>query len=230
MKVDILTLFPQFFEGLSSYSILGRALQTGILELRVHDIRDFTQDRHQQADDYRFGGGPGMLLKPDPIFRAFSAVVSGTKPRPLVIYPSPQGKIFSQEVADDLAGESHLVFLCGHYKGIDQRIIERWVDREYSLGDFVLTGGEIAALAMIDATVRMIPGAIGDIDSALGDSFRENMLDCAHYTRPENIEGLTVPGVLLSGHHKNIDIWRDATANFLTRRRRPDLIEKKSQD
>ena len=138
--------------------------------------------------------------------------------------------MFNQSIADEIAKEQHLVFLCGHYKGLDQRIIERWVDREYSLGDYVLTGGEIAAVAMIDAAVRMIPGTIGDLGSALGDSFRNSLLDCPHYTRPENLAGSKVPGVLLSGHHKNIEIWRNAAAEFLTAQRRPDLVKKNSQD
>ncbi|MDP8241373.1 MAG: tRNA (guanosine(37)-N1)-methyltransferase TrmD [Candidatus Hatepunaea meridiana] len=226
LKVDILTLFPQFFDSIFNYSILKRACDADILDVNIFDLREYTTDRHHQADDYRFGGGAGMLLKPEPIFRAFKNIIPDVKPKPLIIYPTPQGIPFNQDVADELSKETHLVFLCGHYKGVDQRVIERWVDREYSLGDYVLTGGEIAAAVMVDSAVRMIPGVLGDIDSALDDSFRHNLLDCPHYTRPENLNGLSVPGVLLSGHHRNIALWRKITAQFLTKKRRPELNKK----
>jgi len=224
MHVDIITLFPRFFDGVFLNSILKRAIDAGTLKVNIHNLRDFTTDRHHQADDYRFGGGAGMLLKPEPIFRAFEKAVAHVKPRPLVIYPTPQGIPFDQDCAEELSGQGHLIFICGHYKGVDQRVIERWVDREYSLGDYVLTGGEIAAAAMIDAAVRMIPGVLGDIDSARTDSFQHGMLDCPHYTRPEELEGLSVPGVIMSGHHRNIELWRNAAARFLTKKRRPDLL------
>lgn len=226
MKVDILSLFPGVFDSVFKYSILKRAIESGILRIKIHDLRSFTTDKHRQADDYRFGGGPGMLLKPDPIFRAFKEITDGVKPRPLVIFPTPQGKQFNQEIADELSNERHLIFLCGHYKGIDQRVVERWIDREYSIGDYVITGGETAVAVIIDAVVRMIPGVLGDTESALGDSFRKATLDCPHYTRPEKLEGIGIPGVLTSGHHKNIKIWRRIAAGFLTRQRRPDLLTK----
>jgi len=229
LKVEIITLFPSFFDGIFDHSILKRSVDAGALEVTIHNLRDYTTDKHHQADDYRFGGGPGMLLKPEPLFSLFNKIVKDTKPRPTVIYPTPQGVPFSQDIADELSRERHIVFLCGHYKGVDQRVIERWVDKEYSIGDYVLTGGEIAAVVMIDTAVRMIPGVLGDIDSARGDSFRGDMLDCSHYTRPEAIKGYGVPGVLLSGHHKNIELWRRSTALFLTRQRRLDIL-KKSKD
>ena len=228
MKVDILTLFPGFFDGVFDYSILKRAVDAGKLEVKIHDLRDFTTDKHHQADDYRFGGGPGMLLKPEPIFRAFKKILPAIRPKPLVIFPSPQGAVFTQEAADELSSDRHLVFLCGHYKGIDQRVVDRWVDREYSIGDYVLTGGEIATVVIIDSVVRMIPGVLGDAESALSDSFREDRLDCAHFTRPEILDGQRVPGVLTSGHHKNIGIWRRITAKYITEQRRPDILLKQS--
>lgn len=224
MKIEIITLFPGFFNSVFNESILKRALDAGFIKTIVHDLRRYTTDKHQQADDYRFGGGAGMLLKPEPFFRAFKSVIPESKPRPLVIYPTPQGCSFNQQIADELAVESHLVFLCGHYKGVDQRVIERWVDREYSLGDFVVSGGEVASATMIDAIVRLIPGVLGDLDSALTDSFRSGVLDGPHYTRPEEYDGLQVPGVLIKGHHRNIQIWRRITAELVTRYKRSDLL------
>ncbi len=228
MKVEVITLFPGFFEGVFGQSILRRAQEAGALEPCIHDLREFTTDRHGQADDYRYGGGPGMLLRPEPLFGAFERILSKAESRPLVIYPTPQGEPFTQAAADELARQRHLVFLCGHYKGVDQRVVERWVDREYSIGDYVLTGGETAVAVMVDAAVRLIPGVLGDADSARSDSFRSGGLDGPHYTRPDVTRGLRVPGVLVSGHHRNIERWRRATARYLTRRRRPDLIDNKS--
>jgi len=225
LKVDIITLFPEFFDGVFNHSILKRAVDSGALIYNIHDLRSYTTDKHHQADDYRFGGGAGMLLKPEPLFAALKQITDGVKPAPLVIFPTPQGVPFNQSIADDLSRQSHLVFICGHYKGVDQRVIDRWVDREYSLGDYVLTGGEIAITAIIDSAVRMIPGVLGDIDSARSDSFRDNVLDCPHYTRPEELEGLRVPGVLMSGHHLNIETWRRITSGFLTKRRRKDILK-----
>jgi len=226
LKVEILTLFPKFFDSVFDQSILSRARASGALEISVHDLRRFTTDRHQQADDYLYGGGPGMLMKPEPIFRAFEQLVAGVKPRPLVVYPSAQGKRFTQAAAAELSQQQHLVFLCGHYKGVDQRVVERWVDLEYSLGDYVITGGEIATAAMVDAAVRLIPGVLGDAGSAAGDSFQGDRLDCAHYTRPERFEGMDVPGVLLTGNHKQIECWRRMNSGFLTQTRRPDILKK----
>lgn len=229
LKIDIVTLFPDFFDNVFNQSILNRACEAGFIRIDVHDLRQYTTDKHHQADDYRFGGGAGMLLKPKPCFKILHKLVQDRKPRPLVIFPTPHGSPFKQETADDFIREQHLVFLCGHYKGVDQRIVDRWVDRQYSVGNFVLSGGEIATLAIIDATVRMIPGVLGDLDSALTDSFRSNLLDGPHYTRPEEVEGLGVPGVLINGHHKNISHWRRITSELMTKYRRPDL-NKTEQD
>jgi tRNA (guanine37-N1)-methyltransferase len=225
LKVEIITLFPEFFNGVFNHSILKRAIDSNALECIIHDLRDYTTDKHHQADDFRFGGGAGMLLKPEPLFAVLREIVDNVKPRPLVIYPTPQGIPFCQDIADELSKQSHIIFICGHYKGIDQRVIDRWVDREYSIGDYVLTGGEIAVTAIIDAAIRMKPGVLGDIDSANTDSFRNNCLDCPHFTRPEELDGLRVPGVLISGHHLNIETWRRITSEFLTRRRRKDLLK-----
>ena len=224
MKVEIITLFPEFFNGIFNHSILKRAIDNEALEYIIHDLRDYTTDKHHQADDFRFGGGAGMLLKPEPLFAVLREIVDNVKPRPLVIYPTPQGIPFSQDIADELSKQSHIIFICGHYKGIDQRVVDRWVDREYSIGDYVLTGGEIAVTAMIDAAIRMKPGVLGDIDTARSGSFRNNFLDCPHFTRPEELDGLRVPGVLMSGHHLNIETWRRITSEFLTKRRRKDLL------
>ncbi len=224
MKVDVVTLFPEIFSGIFTESILQRAVKSEHLTVNLHNLRDYTNDKHHQADDYRFGGGPGMLLKPEPFFRVLREIFKNAEKRPLVIFPSPQGELFSQESANELSQEEHLVFLCGHYKGVDQRVIERWVDREYSLGDYVITGGELATAVMVDAAVRLIPGVLGDLDSALTDSFQDGYLDSFHYTRPEIINDNRVPGVVLSGHHVNIDIWRREMAKLITRQRRPDMI------
>jgi len=226
LRVDIVSLFPSFFNSIFDQSILRRACESGKLEVKLYDLRGYCTDKHHQADDYRFGGGAGMLLKPEPCHRALEAVLTGVRPTPLVIFPTPQGIPFTQDIADELARELHLVFLCGHYKGIDQRVIDRWVDREYSLGDYVLTGGELASSVIIDAVVRMLPGVLGDLDSALGDSFRKGRLDSPHWTRPETCAGVGIPGILKGGHHKNIERWRRLTAEFLTAARRPDISRK----
>ncbi|MBM3326511.1 MAG: tRNA (guanosine(37)-N1)-methyltransferase TrmD [Calditrichaeota bacterium] len=224
MKVDIITLFPGLIEGFFGESIIRRARQFGLLEVQIHNLRSFTTDKHQQADDYIFGGGAGMLLKPEPFFRALKSILAGAERRPLVICPSAAGEPFRQAHAEALSRERHLIFICGHYKGLDQRVIERFADREYSLGDYVITGGELAAVVMLDAAIRLIPGALGDFDSARGDSFQGNRLDAPHYTRPEEYEGLRIPEVLRSGNHRNIDLWRQATAGIITKMRRPELI------
>ena len=230
LKIEIVTLFPHFFDGVFTESILGRAQKFGAVEFVMHDLRRYATDKHHKADDYLYGGGAGMLLKPEPLFRVLKEITEAADVRPLIIYPTPQGKSFQQSDADRLAHHHHIIFICGHYKGIDQRVVERWVDLEYSLGDFVVTGGEIAVTAMVDAIVRLLPGVLGDFDSARTDSFRSDRLDCPHYTRPEEVDGLTVPGVLLSGHHRNIEHWRRITAELLTGRRRPDLKTKETKN
>lgn len=226
MRVDILTLFPNYFKSILETSILKRAVDGGKLNVIIRDLRRFAHDQHHLADDYRFGGGAGMLIKPEPCFEAIKSILPESGPRPLVIYPSPQGKKFMHADAVELSREGWLVFLCGHYKGVDHRVIERWVDREYSLGDYIITGGEPAVAVMVDACVRLIPDVLGDLDSARTDSFIDGRLDGPHYTRPKVIDGMAVPAVLRSGNHSNIERWRQITARLLTRHRRPDLISK----
>ncbi|MBM3329353.1 MAG: tRNA (guanosine(37)-N1)-methyltransferase TrmD [Calditrichaeota bacterium] len=222
MRIDVISLFPGLVAGVVGESILKRACDAGLVKILLHDLRKFAVGKHNQADDYLFGGGAGMLLKPEPFFRAMGQF-DGVRPRPLVICPSAAGEVFDQESAAGLARERHLVFLCGHYKGLDQRAIDRLVDREYSLGNYVVTGGELAAAVMIDATVRLMPGVLGDFDSARGDSFQGLRLDAPHYTRPAECEGLTVPAVLQEGHHRNVGHWREAMGKLILSQRRPDL-------
>lgn len=227
MKVEILTLFPQFFESIFSQSMMLRAREMGALEVATKDLRRFGVGKHQQADDYRFGGGAGMLMRPEPLFEAMREVMAEAQRRPLVIFPTPSGKPFQQQDAIELSRESHLVIICGHYKGIDQRVIDRWVDREYSLGDYVVTGGELAAAVIVDATARLLPGVLGDFDSARGDSFYQGALDAPHYTRPAEYAGERVPALLDGGHHKKIQSWREALSHYITKTKRPDLLKRK---
>ncbi|MFN3821567.1 MAG: tRNA (guanosine(37)-N1)-methyltransferase TrmD [bacterium] len=223
MLIEVVTLFPEVIEAFTGYSILRRACDTGLVKFKIHPLRSFGKGRHLQVDDYRFGGGPGMLLMPEPLFAIMESILTNSPERPLVIVPSAQGKPFRQDEAKRLSQENHLIFICGHYKGIDQRVIDRFSDVEYSVGDYVLSGGELAAAVIIDATIRLIPGVLGDWDSARGDSFYQPSLDAPHYTRPEVVAQLKVPEVLLSGNHRNIFAWRQAMSSLLTRKRRPDL-------
>ncbi len=226
MKIEIITLFPQLFNGFFRESMMARAIAAGHLEIVLHDLRNYCEDKHKQADDYRFGGGAGMLMKPEPFFKVLEKITQEAARRPLIIFPTPQGKPFVQADAVELSQKPHLIFICGHYKGIDQRVIERWVDRQFSLGDYVLTGGELGTAVIVDASARLLPGVLGDFDSARGDSFYESLLDAPHYTRPEVFAGISVPGALSGGHHKNIGHWRDALSRFITEKHRPDLLKK----
>jgi len=227
LQFDILTLFPGFFEGPLSESMLSRAREKGLISIRIINIRDFTTDRHHVADDYPYGGGAGMVMKPEPIVRALREL-NETPPVPYIIYLSPQGRLFNQECARQLAQKERLVLLCGHYEGIDERVRLHYVDEELSIGDYVLTGGETPALVVLDAVARMIPGVLGNEDSFRNDSFYAGILDYPHYTRPEVFEGERVPEILLSGHHKGIDEWRRCQALARTLKFRPDLLEKAS--
>ncbi len=225
MRCDILTLFPDMVEAVLSASILKRAREKGLLEVRVVNIRDFTDGRHKVADDYPYGGGAGMVLKPEPIFRAVDHVCAEGDDRRLVLL-SPQGRPFTQAVAEEFAKESRrLVFLCGHYEGIDERVRLGLAPEELSVGDYVLTGGELAALVVVDATARLIPGVLGDRQSAETDSFSGSLLDYPHYTRPPVFRGMDVPDVLRSGDHQAIQAWRRAQALRSTYAKRPDLLE-----
>ena len=223
MKINILTLFPEMFSGFKSESIIGRAVEKEILEINIVNIRDFCYDKHKQADDMPFGGGAGMVMKPEPLLRALETLEGK------VIYTSPQGVRFDQKLAVKLAQEEELTIIAGHYEGIDERVIESRVDMEVSIGDFVLTGGELPAMVMTDCIARLIPGVIKK-ESYENDSFFNGLLDYPHYTRPAEYEGMKVPEVLLSGHHKNIELWRMKESLKRTYLRRKDLLEKRKLD
>ena len=221
MRVDVLTLFPGIFEGPLRESLLGRAIAAGLVGVRVHDIRDHTHDRHRQADDYGFGGGPGMVMKAEPVFEAVEALGEGRK---RVILLSPAGRRLDQGLARELAAEPWLVLICGRYEGVDERVVEGLPAEEISIGDFVLAGGEVAALAVLEAVTRLIPGVVGNEGSLVPESFEDGLLDYPHFTRPRSFRGIDVPDVLLSGDHGQIADWRRKAALEKTRRNRPDLL------
>ena len=217
------------FRGPLDESIIKRAREKGLVEIEIIDLRDFTTDKHKQIDDYPYGGGPGMILKPEPFFRAVEAIkAKSAAPEDLkIILTTPQGRRYTQQVARELSACREMVVLCGHYKGVDERVREYLANDEISIGDYILTGGELAALVIIDSVVRLLPGAISDLDSAKTDSFEQGLLDCPYYTRPENLNGMRVPEVLLSGHHAEIARWRREQALKRTQQRRKDLLETK---
>jgi len=221
LRVDVLTLFPGIFDGPLRESLLGRALASGLVEVRVHDIRQHTHDRHRQVDDYGFGGGPGMVMKPEPVFEAVEALDEGRK---RIIVLSPSGRPRTQALARELAAEPWLVLVCGRYEGVDERVVEGLPAEELSIGDFVLSGGEVAALVVLEAVSRLIPGVLGNEESLEGESFEHGLLDHPHYTRPREFRGMAVPEVLLSGDHGAIAEWRRQAALDKTRRHRPDLL------
>ena len=224
MRIDVLTIFPDLIRQVLSFSIPGRAIESGILEVVAHDLRDHTDDVHRTVDDTPYGGGAGMVFKPEPIARALKAIPrQGSLEN--VIYLTPEGNRFDQETANRLSVADQLVLLCGRYRGIDDRIRQNYVTEEISIGDYVLSGGELPALVLIEALVRLIPGAVGDAESALQDSFQDGRLDCPWFTKPRNFEGLEVPEILLSGDHRKIIKWREEEAEMRTRERRPDLQE-----
>ena len=223
MKIDILTLFPEMFTPLKT-SIIGRAVDSGKLQINIVDIRDYTLDKHKKCDDTPFGGGAGMVMMPQPIADAIKAVdPNHTAKR---IYLSPKGRVFKQSTVLEYSKESHLLLLCGHYEGVDQRVLDLFIDEELSIGDFVLTGGEIPAMAVVDAVARYVDGVIKD-QSLEQESFASGLLEYPHYTRPQEFMGLKVPEVLLSGHHENINKWRLEKSQQITEKNRPDLLEKK---
>ncbi len=226
MRIDILSPFPKMFEGFLGESILKKAQEKGIVTIKIWDLRDFSEDKHRTVDDYPYGGGPGMILKPEPIFRAMDKLEKETKKKSRLFFMTPQGEPFMQEKAKELSQEKHLTFICGHYRGVDERVVEAFHPEEISVGDYVLTGGELAAAVMVDAVVRLIPGVLGDSDSAEGDSFSSELLDHPHYTRPEEFRDMRVPEILLSGHHAKIDAWRQERALERTKKKRPDLLNK----
>jgi len=224
MKIDIVTIFPEIAEAPLQASIMGRAVESGKVRIACHDLREYTTDRHRRVDDIPYGGGPGMVMKPEPFFAAVEALRTDES---RVILMTPQGAPFRQSRAVELAGESHLVFLCGHYEGVDHRVVEALVDEEISIGDYVLTNGTIAAAVVVDAVVRLVPGVLGDERSAEEESFSGDggLVEAPHYTRPAEFRGRTVPEVLLSGHHAEIAAWRARMAEERTRTNRPDLVE-----
>ena len=222
MKIDVLTLFPEMFSAVQT-SMLGRAADKGILEINLFNIRDYTVNKHNRVDDYPFGGGVGMLMQADPIFRSLQAIDAGDKK---IIYMSPKGKILNQEKIKSLSKEENLVILCGHYEGIDQRILDYWDIEEVSIGDYILTGGEPAAIVMIDTVSRMIPGVLGDQAGIMEESIYSGLLEAPQYTKPREYMDMSVPDVLLSGHHQNIHLWKYEQALIETKNKRPDLLEK----
>jgi tRNA (guanine37-N1)-methyltransferase len=226
MHVDIITLFPGLFDGFLNDAVIKRATGKGVLEVKVHNLRDWTSDRHQTVDDYPFGGGAGMVLKPEPIFAAYRDVLANRPSKPLSVYFTPSGELLNQDMVQQFQQEEELIFLCGRYKGVDQRILDTHVDRLVSIGDYVLSGGELPAMVLLEAMSRLIPGVLNDIESALTDSHQTNLLEGPLYTRPEDFEGKQVPEVLLSGDHRKIADWRAEKAMEITRERRPDLWER----
>ncbi len=224
MRIDILTLFPEMFQGPFSESIIKRAREQGSVEIFLHDIRDYSEDKHKRVDDYPFGGGAGMVMQIGPIASVIDKLKS-ERDYDEVIYMTPDGYRFNQKIANSLSIKTNLILLCGHYKGVDQRVRDHYITSEISIGDYVLTGGELAAAVVVDAVVRLIPGVISDETSALSDSFQDNLLAPPVYTRPADFNGWKVPDVLLSGHQKAIDTWREEQSLLRTRKLRPDLLE-----
>lgn len=223
MRFDVLTLFPEMFEPVKT-SIIGRAINQEIIELNLVNFREFSTDKQKHVDDCPYGGGAGMVIKPEPVYAAYKSIVQDLEYKPKLIFLSPQGKVFNQKMAKELAKEKHLILLCGHYEGIDQRVIDEIVDEEVSIGDYVLTGGELPAMVMIDAISRNIDGVLNN-ESIKDESFNDDYLEYPQYTRPEVFLGRRVPEVLLSGHHANIEKWRREQSIINTRNKRPDLIK-----
>ena len=226
MRIDCLTLFPEMMEAVLSESIIGRAREAGILQIACTNIRDYAENKHNRVDDAPYGGGMGMVMQPGPVYRAYCAVKEQAATKPKVIYLSPKGRVLTQNIAKELAKEEHLVFLCGHYEGIDERVLEEIVDEELSIGDYVLTGGELPALTVIDAVARMIPGVLPSEEAFSEESLYNGLLEYPQYTRPPVFMGREVPEVLLSGHHENIGKWRREQAIKTTLQKRPELLDK----
>lgn len=225
MNFYVLTLFPEMIQQGLGTSITGRALEKGTISLEAVNIRDYAENKHHKVDDYPYGGGAGMVMQAAPVYGAYEAVKEKIAYRPRVVYLTPQGQVFHQKMAEELAREENLVFLCGHYEGIDERVLEEIVTDYVSIGDYVLTGGELPAMVMIDAISRMVPGVLSNEESARTESFSDNLLEHPQYSRPEVWRGKNVPQVLLSGHHANIEKWRREQSLLRTASRRPDLLE-----
>lgn len=230
MRFDIMTLFPELVQTVLGESIIGRAQKSGAIKIKCHNIRDFSEDKHRRVDDTPYGGGKGMLMMAPPIYNCFESIIKEAEldgsARRKVVYMSPRGKLFDQSKAKELSELDHLVILCGHYEGVDQRIIDEIVDEEISIGDFVLTGGEIPACIVTDAVARLVDGVLSDAECYEKESISGGLLEYPQYTRPYEFHGVSVPDVLISGHHENIDKWREECSEEITRERRPDLYEK----
>ena len=226
MRIDIITLFPEMFEPVFGDSIIGRARQSGAVEIHTHQLRDYAFDKHRRVDDTPYGGGMGMLMKAEPIALCFEAICEETGERPHFIYMSPQGKTLSQGRLKELAEYKNICVLCGHYEGVDQRLLDTFIDEEISIGDFVLTGGEIPAMAFTDALCRMVPGVLTNNECFTEESHFNGLLEYPQYTKPSEWRGIEVPEVLLSGHHANIEKWRKEKSLEVTAKKRPDLLEK----
>jgi tRNA (guanine37-N1)-methyltransferase len=226
MIADVITIFPEMVESALATGVVGRARDRGVVDVRVRNLRDYTDDRHRTVDDVPYGGGPGMVMKPEPLFRAVEAVAAERGPASAVILMTPQGQPLTHDLADRLSRLERLVVICGRYEGVDERVSQRLVTHEVSIGDYVLTGGELPALVLLDAVTRLVPGVVGDAESVAADSFVRGLLDHPHYTRPAVFRGDAVPDVLLSGHHGEIDRWRGGERVRRTLERRPDLMAK----
>ena len=226
MNFHVMTLFPEMIEQGMNTSVTGRALNQGLISLNAVNIRDFAFNKHKHVDDYPYGGGAGMVMQAEPIYLAWESITGAMEKKPRRIYVTPQGRVFNQTMARELSREEDLVFLCGHYEGVDERILEEIVTDYVSIGDYVLSGGELAAMVMMDAVSRLVPGVLGNEESAEFESFQDNLLEHPHYTRPAVFRGRPVPEVLLSGHHANIDRWRRNQSLKRTKERRPDLLDR----
>lgn len=226
LRFDILSIFPEMFQSPFDASLIKKALEKGLIEIHLHDIRDYALDKHHVTDDTPYGGGGGMVMKVEPVERALASII-GEKAEAMVILMTPQGEVFNQGVAESLSSCDHIVIVCGHYEGLDERIRQYLIDREISIGDYVLTGGEFAAMVLVDAVSRLVPGVLGNSNSAVFDSFSTGLLEYPQYTRPAEYRGWKVPEVLLSGNHRQIDAWRKKASLKRTRSRRPDLLTKR---
>ncbi len=229
MRFDIITIFPEIFRGVFEFGIIRRAVEAGLIEIKIHDLRDYTHDRHRQVDDRPFGGGAGMVMKPEPLFRAVEAITHSATDVSTVLL-SPQGRLFDQRIAEEFAANERVVLICGRYEGVDERVVEHLANDEVSIGDYVLSGGEIAAMIVVDAVTRLIPGALGCDQSAEHESFSAGLLDYPHYTRPAEYRGMKVPDVLVGGNHAQIERFRRRRSIKKTLQRRPDLIESRATD
>lgn len=230
MRFDVLTLFPELIHAVLGESIIGRAQKNGIIEINAVDIRDYSTNKHHKVDDYPYGGGSGMVMSAQPIYDAYKSVVEKLEYSPKCIYMSPQGKVLTQEMAQNLRKEEHLIILCGHYEGIDERIIEEIVDEEISIGDYVLTGGELPAMVLIDCVSRLVSGVLSSEEAYSQESHYNGLLEYPQYTRPYEFNGKVVPDILISGHHANIEKWRRQQSLSRTQSKRPDLYEKYLSD